>query len=1090
MAHATRQRILPTPHHRDDGIRERPMDGAMRAMLDAYVDGPTNGMSEAESSALVDEIIGFVHRGRKSVRDVVIGLERALTTTDAKRRARATEVLANVAERGCDGLDDVGRRTLCGFFTSRLGDYGTAKQAARGALACARIGDGEDVETIARGVFVECDVQSLKQSDREACYGLALELLRGEHRGRAARGAGEGDANDALLRIIGTFDGEKDPRCVLGLCEAWTLLPGAFEAFGDGGVEAYEANAEELYDVAASYFPVSFKPPRGDAIKISRRQLAEAVERAMTASPTFAPWAVSHVLESLNPDLGAAKMTDAARVIRAMGEKWGADVMEGYLDIIWRAFRAALAHPNATKMEDDDDPHATTPMSIITSVFAGGAVGSALASVALNDQCVRDAETTLGRIAQASSSACASEETKGSAEGCCGGGCGGGGASDEQSGGRLVVSIAGRVLGAVAAATPTLARQVVTQTLRTLFDAAKVSDGNPSKASYLALLLATPVLGGALDCCERHAVERAHHGSVLGEESERLVRLFSDAAMRRLDIADADTANDAVVLGLAGMHMLCKFPATFGLATPEARKMAASGLCESVMLEDDSEDAEDVRLNRTIEALVAAVSGGDEPLAVKIDMHAASTFLNHIYEARNNLETVVTRRVMRALVALSMHHETIWRLVVNSWQSIAIRAMENNTPGCDALVHALCNNEDGILTRPLLTDDAENLADFCIHGRGWLHGEWMDARTRAHLGIYAVARSEIQKYLFMGAFEDIDGAPLKACVVLCGLRPDFDIDVNLVSEALSKLANIAVNASDPLMINLPAAAIGSAVHKFPTLHFTLPQCEMSNEGLVAVIGACIRARAMRRDDSADMDTLVSHLIATLDDETSPESSRGAAIALSMAVGFDAAHADLEVGLRRSTHATEKFLARQRVFSKLAPILIDGAYASVGRKRLMRSYAVVKLASGVAASVALSAQFRMFALLPDVLSALCSGALPRDDDATRSALLLVGAYLSDPSIQGKDGGASAAEQHCASLIDALCAISNDLKGASMEARELALDAITSTATLPFSVLYPSRQSALDASLAALDDPKRRVRRAAARARQIWLKITTA
>lgn len=1075
------------------------MDATMRALLDAYVDGPTTGMSEEESSALVDEIIGFVHRGRKSVRDVVIGLESALTTTDAKRRARATEVLANMAERGCDGLDVVGRRTLCGFFTSRLGDYGTAKQAARGALACAKIGDGEDVETIARGVFVECDVQSLKQSDREACYGLALELLRGEHRGRAARGAGEGDANDALLRIIATFDGEKDPRCVLGLCEAWTLLPGAFEAFGAGGVEAYEANAEELYDVAASYFPVSFKPPRGDAIKISRRQLAEAVERAMTASPTFAPWAVSHVLESLNPDLGAAKMTDAARVIRAMGEKWGADVMEGYLDIIWRAFRAALAHPNATKMEDDDDPHATTPMSIITSVFAGGAVGAALASAALNDQCVRDAESTLGRIAQASSSACASEETKGSAEGCCGGGCGGGGggASDEQSGGRLVVSVAGRVLGAVAAATPALARQVLTQTLRTLFDAAKVSDGNPSKASYLALLLATPVLGGALDCCERHAGESAHHGSVLGEESERLVRLFLDAALRRLDIADADTANDAVVLGLAGMHMLCKFPATFGLATPQARKMAASGLCESVMFEEENEDAEDVRLNRTIEALVAAVSGGDEPLAEMIDTHAVMTFLRHVHEARDNFENVVTRRVMRATVALSMHHAKTWQWVVSSWGSIAIQAMEENAPGCDALVHALCNNEDGILTRPLLTEAIENLAHFCIenlayfctHGRGWMRG-CMDPRTTAHLGIYAVARSEIQKWLVRGAFEDIDGAPFKACVVLCGLRADFEIDVNLVSEALSKLANIAVNASDPLMINLPAAAIGSAVHKFPTLHFTLPRCDMSNEGLVAVVGACIRARAMRRDDSADMDTLVSHLIATLDDETSPESSRGAAIALSMAVGFDAAHADLEVGLRRSTHATEKFLARQRVFSKLAPVLIDGAYASVGRKRLMRSYAVVKLASGVAASVALSAQFRMFALLPDVLSALCSGALPRDDEAARSALLLVGVYLSDPSIQGKDGGASVAEQHCASLIDALCAISNDLKGASMEARELALDAITSTATLPFSVLYPSRQSALDASLAALDDPKRRVRRAAARARQIWLKITAA
>ena len=1071
----------------------------MAAALDAYVDGATTGMSDEASSALADEIVGLVRRGRASVRDVVIGLERALTTTDARRRAKATEVLAHVAERAEGGLDEAGRRTLCGFFTSRLGDYGTAKQAARGASACARIGDGQDAETIARGLFAECDVQSLKQSDREACYGLALELLRGEHRGRAARGAGEGDANEALSRIIGTFDGEKDPRCVLGLCEAWTLLPGAFEEFGEGGVEAYEANAEELYDVAASYFPVSFKPPRGDAIKISRRQLAEAVERAMTASPTFAPWAVSHVLESLNPDLGAAKMTDAARVIRAMGEKWGAAIMERYLDIIWRAFRAALAHPNATKMEDDDDPHATTPMSIITSVFAGDAVGAALARAALNDQCVRDAETTLGRIAQASSSACASEETKGSAEGCCGGGCGGGGggASDERSGGRLVVSIAGRVLGAVAAATPLLARQVITQTLGTLFDAAKISDVNSSKASYLALLLATPVLGGALDCCERHAGESAH-GSVLGEESERLVRLFSDAAMRRLEIVDADTANDAVVLGLAGMHMLCKFPATFGLATLEARKMAANVLFESVMLQDESEDAEDVRFNRTIEALVAAVSGGDEPLSEIIFTDAVMKLSDHVDETQDNLETATTRRVMRALVALSTHHIEIRTHVAHRLSSIVAKAMGflREAPVSDALVNALCNNEDGVLMRPLVPSSGggpiEHLAEVYIHD--FDGSSYMNARTMAHLGISAVARSENDlvciRELARLAFGVVDSAPLKACVVLCGLRPDFEIDVNLASDVLSKLANIAVNASDPLMIYLPAAAIGSAVHKFPTLHFTLPRCDMSNEGLVAIIGACIRARAMRRDDSADMDTLVSHLIATLDDETSPESSRGAAIALSMAVGFDTAHADLEVGLRRSTHATEKFLARQRVFSKLAPILIDGAYASVGRKRLMRSYAVVKLASGVAASVALGAQFRMFALLPDVLSALCSGALPRDDEATRSALLIVGAYLSDPSIQGKDGGAVAAEQHYVSLIGALCTISNDLKGASMEARELALDAITATATLPFSVVYPSRQSALDASLAALDDPKRRVRRAAARARQIWLKITAA
>ena len=144
----------------------------------------------------------------------------------------------------------------------------------------------------------------------------------------------------------------------------------------------------------------------------------------------------------------------------------------------------------------------------------------------------------------------------------CGGGCGGGSKSsgEEAARGKLVVATASRVLGAVAAATPTLAHEVIHGTLKSLLDAAKIPreiDGlHSSKAAYLALILATPALGGALDCCERNA-ESSVHMSVLDDESERLVGLFADAALGKIESPSFD---EGIVLGLAGLHMLCKFP--------------------------------------------------------------------------------------------------------------------------------------------------------------------------------------------------------------------------------------------------------------------------------------------------------------------------------------------------------------------------------------------------------------------------------------------------------------------------------------------------------------------------------------------------
>ena len=1029
-----------------------------------------------------------VREGRTTTREVVIALGDALTSVEPSPRARATEILVAIAREAMETLDDGSVGTLGAFFAGRLADHSAAGRAAAGAAACAARADGTTIEAMARGLFVECDAQSLRQSDREACGRLAIEMLRGEHRGACVRGAGDGDASEALARIIGAFDGEKDPRCVLGLCEVWTLLPAAFDAFGARGTEVYAENAEELYDVAASYFPVSFKPPRGDSIKISRRQLAEAVERAMCASPTFAPWAVSHALESLNPELGPGKMADAARAVRAMGEQWGARVMEPYLETIWNTMRAALAHPNATNLEDDADARATTPMSVMTTMFASEFGGAALARAALSDACMVDAESTFRRLSsERSKEACAMETTD---AGCCGGGCGGSDGGDDAARGRLVAATASRVLGAVAAASPALARDVIEGTLKRLLDAGGISmdvqGANPSATAYLSLILATPALGGALDCCEKHA-HASEQESVLGSESGRLVGLFSSGA---LGIIESHAVSESIVLGLAGIHMLCKFPGRFGLADAESRVAAGRNLYDAMMKDHagESESDTEMRQERAIAALVAAVSAGDEMFEATMTRGGSVDRLERALVERD-IETVEAKRAVRALVALANANQTIRdrvaRLFCDTFRELGATAA---TAG--GLARALCEDDDGVLTRFVTSDDArracEDLVEYLSTSVDVEHSEHT---TRVLASAVANCDAAAQTKFAERVFDDARQNPLVSCAVVCGLAPDASFDVNRLTNALEALVEFATSEeSNAASRKFVAAAVGSATHKFPTATFVPPTGDLGHPATTLIVGACVRARAMRRDDAPEFKALVSRLFESLDAET-PATARGAAVALGMAVGFDADARDVGLGLRTCTHANEKFLSRQRFFATIAPRLTEDAHRAVGVRRLSRAYAAVKLAGGVPASVALSPQFKLFALLPDVLRALTLGTLARDDDALRATVLLVGSRLADPTLRDpSDEGED--ERLAPSLVDALASIAvASPDDASMECRESALEALVAVATLAFSAVYPCRERALDAALAACDDPKRRVRRAAAAARQVWMKITS-
>jgi DNA repair/transcription protein MET18/MMS19 len=139
------------------------------------------------------------------------------------------------------------------------------------------------------------------------------------------------------------------------------------------------------------------------------------------------------------------------------------------------------------------------------------------------------------------------------------------------------------------------------------------------------------------------------------------------------------------------------------------------------------------------------------------------------------------------------------------------------------------------------------------------------------------------------------------------------------------------------------------------------------------------------------------------------------------------------------------------------------------------------------------------VLAEAINALADQSTPfADKDALAGGIVLTAAFLSDP--RGRDTLALHAEEHAGAIIGALCRMGsagagwrrlkpNSPPAVPMDVRETALDALVAATSLPFSAVYPQRKAVERASVAALDDPKRRVRFAAGRCREVWLALGT-
>ena len=443
---------------------------AWAADVETYVSvDRASAVSDEDRDEAAGRIVQLLVSGALTFLDLLRGMETCLVTTDEPRRARGVLLLAECVA-GYAGDDETvagGARPLPGgaasllsqYFASKLEDFAVLRAALAGCTALLRATatvDGapgrsapavshDNATEMADRFFDAVHVPSLVQADRQRSYQFLLALV--SHPAAAADGPPLGSASPAeqIESVVAACDGEKDPRNVLLLCELWTALPRAFCGF-DGrersvatiaktaaaDVEqkvakrraAFASAAEELYDVVAAYFPVSFRPPPGDSVRVTREQLAATLRGAMCASGDFAPWAVPHVLESLAPDKKPQTLDDALATLMACGAAFGTRGMSPHVRNVWSRLRNLLLHPPA-------GPELTAEGTArwATRAFASEWGGAELVALALADPCLKDAAQALrGEGGDAM-------EVDGTGNG--GGGCCGGSGEREGRRGRI-----------------------------------------------------------------------------------------------------------------------------------------------------------------------------------------------------------------------------------------------------------------------------------------------------------------------------------------------------------------------------------------------------------------------------------------------------------------------------------------------------------------------------------------------------------------------------------------------------------------------------------------------------------------------------
>jgi hypothetical protein len=277
------------------------MAGTMEAHIESFVNPELGEDVQLDSYRVLSNEVAA---GTLSIQDLIVKLEGPLTSVDDKERNRSTLLLAEL-------LNDHPQLTfssavihlLIVFFCRRLSDYPSLVPSLHALTAIVTHHDGEvdnkyfDYVDMFQTIFKDVYVQGLAQNIRQKVFelfGIAFEKPN-------VLVAAEGIAAEVYTGVLNSFEGEKDPRCLVVALQAMTrMVNGLDKSFKD-------SDAERLFDCTSCYFPITFQPPSNDPFGITPQQLVRGLLDCLCCHKSLVP----HVLPFMVTQLEKSTDTSA-----------------------------------------------------------------------------------------------------------------------------------------------------------------------------------------------------------------------------------------------------------------------------------------------------------------------------------------------------------------------------------------------------------------------------------------------------------------------------------------------------------------------------------------------------------------------------------------------------------------------------------------------------------------------------------------------------------------------------------------------------------------------------------------------------------
>jgi DNA repair/transcription protein MET18/MMS19 len=137
------------------------------------------------------------------------------------------------------------------------------------------------------------------------------------------------EAHDFLPRFIAYFDGEKDPRNLMIIFSLLRVIGSEWDI---------SACAQDLFDAAFNYFPITFRPPPDDPYGITAQDLKERLKLCISASPSFSPYSFPALLDKLDSTSMNVKR-DVLQALFSCVNEYGPQTVNLYSTTLWDSLK-------------------------------------------------------------------------------------------------------------------------------------------------------------------------------------------------------------------------------------------------------------------------------------------------------------------------------------------------------------------------------------------------------------------------------------------------------------------------------------------------------------------------------------------------------------------------------------------------------------------------------------------------------------------------------------------------------------------------------------------------------------------------------